>query len=797
MSGRITLAAVSIALAGSGLLAGQAPQSPSPDTAPGPTFRRTRISTVEVDALVADQQGNFVANLQKEDFQIQEDGKPQTISAFSLIDIPVVAATSTASAVRVEPDVQSNLRPFDGRVYVVVLDDLHVDAARSPQVKQAARQFIERNLGADDLMAVTFTGRTSASQEFTSNKGLLLNAVDAFVGSQLQGSTLSKNDQYHQRIDLPVDGRSWFLDDLNDVERGNNAQSMLGTLRQVSAWLGGIHGRRKTLLLFSEGIPYDLSDLIRGPLERPSPAGSIASDLRDTLAMTARSNVSIYGIDPRGLTTTGDASVGSFAGQTDPSSGIGLVSLGRELTVSQDSLRQLSEESGGFAAVNRNDLTAVFDRIVRDNSSYYLLAYYPASAAPDGKFHRIELTVNRPGLTVRARRGYAAPRAAPTTTTNTATNTATKTPTKPAATTSGGMPEELSAAMTSLLPVTGLTMRVFAAPFKGSKRNASVMIGIEVSGDSLGPDSDGTLDLSFVAMDRNAKMFGARHDSLPLAARANSRTPVGQSGVRVLNRLELPPGRYRLRAAALDTRQKRVGSVVYHLAVPDFDKQSIALSGVTVTSLAGTTMMTAILDDQMKDALPAPFVALRTFSRSNQLDLFAEVYDNSGKSPHKVDVVTTVLTVDGRQVTENRDEHDSTEFKGAKRALRYTAHSAAGGISARGLRVEHRGPVAARQGAVGNTVCAVPGRAGRHCDIALIVVATRWRAVDVPKCVTVVAVQIVAEEPDARRALPNSRCVCCRRDRLAADPVGPVPGGVGCALSRVNRPRTSAKTCVA
>ena len=100
MSGRITLGAVFIALAGSGLLAGQAPQSPSPDTAPGPTFR-TQIEYVEVDALVADQQGNFVANLQKEDFQVLEDGKPQTISAFSLIDIPVVPAPSTAFAVRV------------------------------------------------------------------------------------------------------------------------------------------------------------------------------------------------------------------------------------------------------------------------------------------------------------------------------------------------------------------------------------------------------------------------------------------------------------------------------------------------------------------------------------------------------------------------------------------------------------------------------------------------------------------------------------------------------------------------
>ena len=73
-------------------------------------------------------------------------------------------------------------------------------------------------------------------------------------------------------------------------------------------------------------------------------------------------------------------------------------------------LRALAEETNGYAAVNSNDFTGAFDRIVRDNSSYYVLAYYPAQNRRDGKFHQIQVRVSRPGVTVRARRGYIAPR---------------------------------------------------------------------------------------------------------------------------------------------------------------------------------------------------------------------------------------------------------------------------------------------------------------------------------------------------------------------------------------------------
>lgn len=655
---RVRIAAAFVLLSGAGLMAGQGqPSSQEPPAAPTPTFKAV-VEYVEVDAVVTDQQGTFVRNLKKEDFQVFEDGKPQSISTFSVVDIPIERAERPLFASRpIEPDVQSNERPFDGRVYVMILDDLHVDALRSQQVKRSARQFIERNLGANDLMAVIFTGgRAADAQEFTSNKRLLLNAVDKFMGRKLQSVTLSRNQQYFRQLDGPDAGAR--VDDPDDMQRGHNATSMLSTLRQVAEWFGGVRGRRKTMLLFSEGIDYDLSDIIRTFDAPPSRASSITMDIRETIAMTARSNVSIYAIDPRGLATLGDEGIGvsSFADQNDASAGIGLASLNNELRLSQDSLRQLAEDSGGIAAVNRNDPTAVFDRIVRDNSSYYVLAYYPPTTKADGRFHKIEVRVNRPGLTVRSRRGYATPKGKPQT----------------KSTRAGGMPPEMFEAMNSPLQVSGLTMRMFAAPFKGQQPNASVVVGIELNGRDLSLGSNSKVDISMMAVDNKGKVFGARNDGLTLNLRPESKARVEQTGVRVISRIDLPVGRYQLHAAARDGEKNLVGSVIYDLEVPDFYKLPISMSGVTLTSMAGSALMTAKPDEQLKTVLPAPPIAMRTFAQNDELAIFTEIYDNSGKAPHKVDIVTSVLTDEGKPVFKVEDVRDSSELGGAKGGYGYT-----------------------------------------------------------------------------------------------------------------------------
>lgn len=659
MKSTMKVGAVLSVLAGAALTAAQG-QQPAAAQSPTPTFK-SQVEYVEVDALVMDQQGNFVRNLTKDDFQILEDGKPQTISNFALVDIPIEQLQRPLFASRpVEPDVQSNERPFDGRMYVMILDDLHTDALRSQRVKQAARQFIERNLGANDRMAVLFTGgRAQDAQDFTSNKRLLAAAVDKFVGRKLPSPTVARNEEYYRSRDF---NPSSVVRDPYDDERAFNARSMLSELKQVSEWFGGVHGRRKTIVLFSEGIDYNIYDVIRGYDQPGSHASSILDEIRETLAATARSNVSIYAVDARGLTSLGDESiaVGSFANNdsggtapdgsaVSPPRDVGTNGLMNDLRLSQDSLRALSEDTGGFAAVNSNDFRSAFDRIVKDNSSYYVLAYYPPNPKRDGKFHRIQVKVNRPGLTVRSRRGYASPRGNPP---------------KPAKT--GGMSEGMYETINSPIPVSGLTLRAFAAPFKGTAPNASVLVGLEISGRGVTLDANSKVEISYMAIDAKSKVWGARTDAITLNLKPETKARVEQTGFRLLNRIDLPAGRYQLRLAARDTVKELAGSVIYDLDVPDFYKEPIALSGLSMTSLAGASMLTARPDEQLKGVLPAPPVGLRAFPQNDEIALFAELYDNSGSSPHKVDITATVITDDGKVLFKYDEARDSSELQGAK-----------------------------------------------------------------------------------------------------------------------------------
>src|SRR5688572_23510830 len=168
----VVLAIFALTALSAATLLGQAPgQPPAPQLPPAPqqpplTFR-AEVNYVEVDARVLDPQGKFIAGLKPEDFEVLEDGKPQKVTAFSLVNIPLERVERPLFASRpVEPDVRNNLQGADGRIYLIVLDDLHTQALRSQLTKQAARMFIERYVGANDLAAVIHTGgRTDANQD--------------------------------------------------------------------------------------------------------------------------------------------------------------------------------------------------------------------------------------------------------------------------------------------------------------------------------------------------------------------------------------------------------------------------------------------------------------------------------------------------------------------------------------------------------------------------------------------------------------------------------------------------------
>jgi hypothetical protein len=212
---------------------------------------------------------------------------------------------------------------------------------------------------------------------------------------------------------------------------------------------------------------------------------------------------------------------------------------------------------------------------------------------------------------------------------------------------------------------------VFAAPFKGTAPNASVLFGVELAGRHLALAQDSKIELTYLAVDAQGKTRAASTDHFTTNLQPETRARVQQTGFRMLNRIALPPGRYAMRLAARDVAAGTTGSVTYDLEVPDFSKQALALSGVIVTSMSGSAMVTAKADDQTKAVLPASPIAARTFPQNDEIALFAEIYDNQTGPAHRVDITTTIQTDDGLVLFKAEDERNSSELQGSKGGYGY------------------------------------------------------------------------------------------------------------------------------
>jgi VWFA-related protein len=639
-------------LMGPALTARQADVSPAQAEQPPLTFR-AETNLVEVDAFVSDASGTPVPGLRASDFQLLEDGKPQTVSAFSFVNIPITRPERPLfSPAAIEPDVDTNVG-MDGRIYLFVLDDLHIDFTRGPRVKEALHRFVERNLGANDLAAVVFTGgRSQDGQDFTNNPRLLLAAVDKFTGRKLRSPTLERLDEYNRQQSAGLRNAGDPVNDPVAFERAQNARNMLQSLQKLSDFMAGLHGRRKAMVLVSEGVDYDIYNLF----DNNSAASTIVDATRDAIAAATRGNVSIYAIDPRGLAVPGsDLIESSGAAADEPNLGLGIQSAMNELRLSQDSLRELADETGGFAAVNRNNVDEAFDRIVADNSSYYVLGYVAANDKRDGRFRKIEVRVTRPGVTVRARRGYVAPRGRP-----------------PAAAKASNDPSEaaLKAAVESPLPTTGIPMRLFAAPYKGTPPNAAIALAVELNIDALkftqknGTYNDALTLVTYVT-DDNGKTRVNEKASVDLTLMPATLARARERGFRVTSAVNLPPGRYQLRISAADAAGV-AGSVLRTLVVPDFYKQPLTMSGLTLLSASGLLAPTArVKDDPVGLLLMRPPTTAREFTRDDQLLLFAEVYENQPNAqPHMIDIGTEVRAEGGQVVFRNSETRSSSELQG-------------------------------------------------------------------------------------------------------------------------------------
>jgi hypothetical protein len=321
--------------------------------------------------------------------------------------------------------------------------------------------------------------------------------------------------------------------------------------------------------------------------------------------------------------------------------------------------------------VNTLEFGTAFDRIVRDNSAYYAMAYYPPGDKA-GKYHKIEVRVRRPELRVRARQGYVALRPSRDDKSN-----ARSKPDAPA----NLLTPDLRDALDSPLPVNGLGMRVFATPFKGTPPNASVLLGVELRGRDLRLNPSDKVAVTYAVVDAGGKIRAGSTDSVSLALKSEMKSRVAASGLRLLKRVDVPPGRYQVRFAARDGGGGNVGSVIYDLDVPDFAKLPFSMSGVALTSAAALTEPTIRPDESLQQVMPGPPVAARTFPQTDVLALFAEVYDNDFAKPHKVDLTASVTTDDGRVVIKAEEARDSSELQGRRGGYGFAARLALKGLA--------------------------------------------------------------------------------------------------------------------
>ena len=228
-----------------------------------------------------------------------------------------------------------------------------------------------------------------------------------------------------------------------------------------------------------------------------------------------------------------------------------------ELMLSQGSLRELAEETGGIASVNTNSLTTAFERIVEANSRYYVLGYYPSDAPARRTLPQDRSQDQASGTSRRGRRGYGSPRG------RTAEERKRDDEARRAREAKRPDADKTSAELRDILisPMqqSGLTFTVQAAPFKNTQKEASVALAIELDGDRLqysAPDEKGLvankIELSFYGLNEHGKAMAGTRTELDLTLRPETHDRVKSYGVRVNPRINLPPGRYHLRIGARD-----------------------------------------------------------------------------------------------------------------------------------------------------------------------------------------------------------------------------------------------------
>jgi len=491
---------------------------------------RTGTNVVRVDVSVVDRRGNPVTALTAEDFEVREDGQPQTITAFKLVEANGHPTDDLSLPIRSPEHAAAEAARDDVRLFLVFWDEYHIEEFRSARfAREGLTRIMLDAFGPTDLVGIMDPLTPTDAVRFSRDRRELANQVHKLKGRRGIYFPRSPVEEEHLRSARRP----------GDIEIIRQ-QVTTSAIRAASAFLGTLKEGRKSLILISETLG-------------PARSSSEAVDLMSDLIRTANdSNTAIYVFDPRGLT------------------------VGR--TRDSGMLESIAYGSGGQPVLS-NNIASAFTQVVKHSSAFYLLGY--AKEIPqDGKFHEIKVRLKRPGLEVRARSGYWAPRAADV--------AASK-----AAAAAAVLPPAVDAAFSALTPVR-------------SRSLAEVWTGVT----SAGGRARVTVAWSANARD-DAKVSA---EGVTVTAMSGSNVVFTGDVVPGGTSFDAPPGSVELAITIRDANGETVDRLIRTILVPTTSAQPFALTAPAILRARNALELRAI------DSAPEPpLFASRDFERTDRL----------------------------------------------------------------------------------------------------------------------------------------------------------------------------------
>lgn len=626
---------LAIILFGSHFAAGQ-DAKPQPTPTPLTDAEVVKITTnlIQLDVTVTDSKGKPVTDLKPDEIEIYENGEKQKITNFSFISSVrekverVKEKDKDPTELAEPPKVLRNEQVR--RAFALVVDDLTLSFDSAYYTRRALKKFVDEQMQDGDLVAIIRTGAgMGALQQFTADKRMLYAAIEKVkwnamgsggisVFAPIESSPLGQEQTQGEEEE---DTYSTGGQSLDDFRTQVFATGTLGALRYVINGMSELPGR-KSVILFSHGfrlIETDTEGTIRGT--------SVVLDYMKLLVDQAnRASVTFYTIDPRGLQYTGFTAADNTGGMSTQQMMAAMSARSRELNDTQDGLKYLARETGGFAVVNNNDISGGVRRVIED-SSYYLVGYDPDTDTFDAakrKFNRLDVKVLRPGVRVRYRSGFfnIADRERPPETSGAAVSAQTSA-------------NHLVKAIVSPFAVSGINLRfnaLFGSDAKGGSYVRSIL-HVDTAEmkftDEPNGDKKAVFDVMAISFGDNGQVVDQLGKTYTLTLKPDAYKKITERGF--VYHFTFPvkkPGAYQYRVALRDTQGGRIGSASQFIEVPNLKKKRLSLSSIVIENLTEKEWILKNSSDSAQvDSDPMEDTALRRVKLGSILRYGFEIYN--------------------------------------------------------------------------------------------------------------------------------------------------------------------------